>query len=304
MTTEGLDPKQLQDRLSAPAIATAANGIAKDRPLLELADDACSRMVLLMDNDPDHTINEKRYREFYLTVQDIIKQFEKMTSTDTQGNPASKPIRFRKLVLFKLKRKLEREFKKAVTSQKPSVCRWEDVLVLTGVVVSSISAAPVLAPLKPVGSVLEQLGELVKTVRTNNEECAELLHRATSILVELSRAMQMGPELEPTEDMKRAIKAFERTVIHIRDYVARLQQESNVKTFGRVVFANKTKEDLADLRREMEGAQMVFVTSNICAIRVGMHAIAVQTRDKLPPAAQGGNADRDLYPIRQCIFFF
>ncbi|KAL0067968.1 hypothetical protein AAF712_004871 [Marasmius tenuissimus] len=252
-----------------------------------------------------------------------------MTSTDTQGNPASKPIRFRKLVLFKLKRKLEREFKKAVTvgrilflafqsyfatlltlmivmfqSQKPSVCRWEDVLVLTGVVVSSISAAPVLAPLKPVGSVLEQLGELVKTVRTNNEECAELLHRATSILVELSRAMQMGPELEPTEDMKRAIKAFERTVIHIRDYVARLQQESNVKTFGRVVFANKTKEDLADLRREMEGAQMVFVTSNICAIRVGMHAIAVQTRDKLPPAAQGGNADRDLYPIRQCIFFF
>ncbi|KAK1226368.1 hypothetical protein PQX77_010657 [Marasmius sp. AFHP31] len=259
MATEGSDPKQCQDRLSALAIVTAANGVAKDRPLLELADDACSRMVRLMENDPDHTVNEKRYREFYVTVQDIVKQFEKITSTDTQGNSASKPTRFRKLVIFKLKRKLEREFKQAVAPQKTSLCKWEDILVLTGVVVSTISAVPALAPLKPIGSVLEQLGELVKTVRTNNEECAELLHRATSILVELSRAMRMGSDFGPTEDMKRAIKAFERTLIHIRDYVNRLQQEPFLKTFGRVIFASKTKEDLADLRKELEGAQMVFM---------------------------------------------
>ncbi|KAK1226369.1 hypothetical protein PQX77_010658 [Marasmius sp. AFHP31] len=261
MATEDItDPKQLQNRLSALAMVTAANEIAKDRPLLELGDDACSWMVLLMENDPGHTINEKRYRGFYVTVQDIVKQFEKITSTD-QGNPGSKPIQFRKIVLFKLKRKLEREFKKALTPRKTSSCRWEDVLVLTGVVVSTISAIPVLAPLKPVGSILEQLGELVKTVHTNNEECAELLHRATSILAELSRAMQMGPDLGIMDDMKRDIKAFERALAHIRDYVAQLQRESRLKRLSHVVFASKTKEDLADLRRELEGAQMVFMVS-------------------------------------------
>ncbi|KAJ8088772.1 hypothetical protein PM082_014016 [Marasmius tenuissimus] len=304
MESEGSTrPKQLQNRLSAFAIATVANGIANDRPLLELAEDACSRMVLLMEDDPAHTANEKRYRDFYFIVQDIIKHFEKNISTDAQRSPP-KPIRLRKFVLFKLRRKLEREFKKAVGPHKSSLCRWEDVLVLIGVVASNISAVPVLAPLQPVGSVLEQIGELVKTVRTNNKECAELICRATNILAELSRAMQMCPDLELLDGIKRDIVAFERALIHIRDYVSQLQRESRLKTLGRVVFASKTKEDLEDLRKELECAQMVFMTSNICAIRVGVHAIAVQTAtdgDELPPA-QGGKVN--THQIWQCLFFF
>ncbi|KAK1233196.1 hypothetical protein PQX77_003663 [Marasmius sp. AFHP31] len=83
----------------------------------------------------------------------------------------------------------------------------------------------------------------------------------------------------------------QRALTHIRDYVAQLQRESRLKRLGHVVFAGKTKEDLADLRRELEGAQMVFMTSNFCAIRVGVQAIAVQTAtsDKLPQA-QGGKS--------------
>ncbi|KAL0058733.1 hypothetical protein AAF712_014573, partial [Marasmius tenuissimus] len=220
-------------------------------------------------------------------VQDIIKHFEKNISTDAQGSPP-KPIRLHKFVLYKLRRKLEREFKKAVGPHKSSLCRWEDVLVLIGVVASNISVVPVLAPLQPVGSVLEQIGELVK-------ECAELICRATNILAELSRAMQMCPDLELLDGVKRDIVAFERALIHIRDYVSQLQRESRLKTLGRVVFASKTKEDLEDLRKELECAQMVFMTSNICAIRVGVHAIAVQTAtdgDELPPA-QGGKGTNE-----------
>ncbi|KAJ8088768.1 hypothetical protein PM082_014012 [Marasmius tenuissimus] len=113
--------------------------------------------------------------------------------------------------------------------------------------------------------------------------------------------MQMRPDLEPLDGIKRDIVLFERVLIHIRDYIAHLQRESRVKSLGRVVFASKTKEDLADLRKELEGAQIVFMTSNICAIRVSMHPIAVQTNDKLP-AVQGGDAD--LYTKLGGVIFF
>ncbi|KAJ8088769.1 hypothetical protein PM082_014013 [Marasmius tenuissimus] len=77
MAAEDLtDPKQLQVRLSALAMVTAANDTANDCSLLELAEDACSRMVLLIENDSAHTANEQKYRGFYLVVQDIINQFD------------------------------------------------------------------------------------------------------------------------------------------------------------------------------------------------------------------------------------
>ncbi|KAK1226372.1 hypothetical protein PQX77_010661 [Marasmius sp. AFHP31] len=53
--------------------------------------------------------------------------------------------------------------------------------------------------------------------------------------------------------------------------MTKLEHESRVKRFLRLVSANTVKEDLAAFRKELGDAQMVFVTTNVCAIRLELH---------------------------------
>ncbi|KAJ8088794.1 hypothetical protein PM082_014040 [Marasmius tenuissimus] len=274
-TTTITEPKQLEAHLSKLVLALHAN--VDDHPLLELGDTACTYMTDLITKDSAHKTDEKGYRGFYSIVQNIVRRFEDIQA---KGNPRPVHARFchlKKYRLRRLKRKLDSEYKAASTNRKPPVCKWEDVLILTGGVVSTISAAPGLDLLKPVGSVLSQLGELVKTTRSNKAEYADLLRLATAILAELTTKFQAG-HVKPTEDMQRSVRDFERTLIRIRDSIIELEREPRVKRLGRLLFANKTKEELAGLQKELERAQMVFMTSNMFAMRLEVQAVHLEVQ--------------------------
>ncbi|KAK1222378.1 hypothetical protein PQX77_014774 [Marasmius sp. AFHP31] len=77
--------------------------------------------------------------------------------------------------------------------------------------------------------------------------------------------------------MKQHIEAFNRILNRIRDYVEKLGRKTLAKRCLRVLLASMTKEDLAAFRRA--DAHMIFMTSNICAIRLKMHD-AVQSLNK------------------------
>ncbi|KAL0067967.1 hypothetical protein AAF712_004870 [Marasmius tenuissimus] len=274
-TTTITEPKQLEAHLSKLVLALHAN--VDDHPLLELGDTACTYMIALIKKDPAHKADEKGNRGFYSIVRDIVRRFENLQA---EGNPKPTHARLCHLDKYRLRRlkgKLDSAYKAASTTQKPLVCRWEDVLILTGGVVSTISAAPGLDVLKPVGSVLSQLGELVKTAHSNKAEYADLLRLATAILAELTTKFQAG-HVKPTEDMQRNVRDFERTLIRIRDSITELEREPRVKRLGRLLFANKTKEELGGLQKELERAQMVFMTSNMFAMRLEVQAVHLEVK--------------------------
>ncbi|KAJ8088796.1 hypothetical protein PM082_014042 [Marasmius tenuissimus] len=274
-TPTATDPKQLQVYLLTMVLTLHAND--SDHPLLGLGDTACTYMVALITKDPAHQADEKGYRGFYSIVRDIVGRFENLQA---EGKPKPAHVRLchlEKYCLRRLKGKLDSAYKAASTTQKPPVCKWEDVLILTGGVVSTISAAPGLDLLKPVGSVLSQLGELAKTTRSNKAEYVDLLCLAATILAELTTKFRVG-HVKPTEDMQRSVRNFERTLVRIRNSITELEHEPRAKRLGRLLFANKTKEELAGLQKELERAQMVFMTSSMFAMRLEVQAVHLEVQ--------------------------
>ncbi|KAJ8088766.1 hypothetical protein PM082_014010 [Marasmius tenuissimus] len=181
--------------------------------LLELGGKACSHIVALIAKDLAHKVDERRYQGFYSVVQVIVEKFEGM---DMQAEGNTKPSSNRlclldKYCLRQLKRKVDATYKAAFTSP---VCKWEDILLLTGGVLSTISVAPRLGLLEPAGSILSQISELVKTTRDNKAEYGELLCLASGILADLTSKMQRS-NIKPTEDMEHGVREFERWVLKL-----------------------------------------------------------------------------------------
>ncbi|KAL0067971.1 hypothetical protein AAF712_004874 [Marasmius tenuissimus] len=256
-TPTATDPKQLQVYLLTMVLTLHAND--SDHPLLGLGDTACTYMVALTTKDPAHQADEKGYRGFYSIVRDIVRRFENLQA---EGKPKPAHVRLchlEKYCLRRLKGKLDSAYKtaSAVKSQALRMQMGRRADSNWGVV-STISAAPGLDLLKPVGSVLSQLGELAKTTRSNKAEYVDLLCLAATILAELTTKFRVG-HVKPTEDMQRSVRNFERTLVRIRNSITELKHEPRAKRLGRLLFANKTKEELAGLQKELERAQMVFM---------------------------------------------
>ncbi|KAK1234127.1 hypothetical protein PQX77_002672, partial [Marasmius sp. AFHP31] len=250
------EPQAIEARLRTMVLALHAS--VNDHPLVELGDKACTFIIDLIAKDPAHKVDEKAYRGFYNVVQDIVKRLER---TQAEGNlsPAqSRLFRLDKYRLGWLEKKFDARYEVALKTHKPPVCRWEDVLILTGGVVSTISAAPGLDVSKSVGGILSQIGELAKTTRGNRAEYTDLFRLAAGILDVLTTKMQTS-HFKPTEDMVQCVGDFERTLIRIRDAITELKGESRTKRFGRLLFANKTKEELSSLRRELGDAHNRFM---------------------------------------------
>ncbi|KAJ8080216.1 hypothetical protein PM082_017046 [Marasmius tenuissimus] len=272
-TAEG--PQRLEARLRG--LADALRATDNEHPLLEVAHDACYFMTDLITKDRGHSTNDRGYRGFYKVVQDIIKLFE-----NRQNRPEMTGLRC-KLASIKLKKKcselrreLKREFKNSSGAPRYT---WENGLVLAGGVVSTLSGVSEICGvpgLKPVGTVLQQLGELVKTLRGNMEEINNLLYLATRIFNDLSAKIQdqmhsNGTAIELTEELTRHIEAFGRILNRIRGYVEKLGRKTLAKRCLRV---SATKEDLAGFRKELMDVHMIFMTSSVCAIRLEVHGIA------------------------------
>ncbi|KAJ8088775.1 hypothetical protein PM082_014019 [Marasmius tenuissimus] len=68
-------------------------------------------------------------------------------------------------------------------------------------------------------------------------------------------------DVRPTEDMECSVRDFERILVRIHDAMAEVQRESRTKRWGRLLFANKTKEELASLRKELGDAHNRFMAS-------------------------------------------
>ncbi|KAL0067965.1 hypothetical protein AAF712_004868 [Marasmius tenuissimus] len=258
-TKTATEPQQLEVHLRALVLALHAN--VDDHPLLELGDAVSTYILVLIKEDPAHKIDEKRYRGFYSTAQDIVKHFEDIRA---KGNPnvahGRLPSYVDKCRLARLKKRLNAKYNVASKMPKPAVCKWEDGLILAGSVTSTISAGPGLDLLKPVGTVLSQIGELVKTIRGNKAEYADLYRLVAGILADLTSKVQRN-DVKPTEDMERRVEDFERALTRIRDSIAELGRESRTKRWSRLVFANKAKEELAGLRKELGDAHNRFMAS-------------------------------------------
>ncbi|KAL0565810.1 hypothetical protein V5O48_016211, partial [Marasmius crinis-equi] len=213
-------------------------------------------------------VDQQGYRDFYDVVSDIIEQFE-LQGTEkarTTNRAAQKGL------LVELKKRLKQEFKQA---SRLEIYRSEDVLLLVGNITKKIGEAPGLAPLKLAGELLSQIGDLVKTVHGNKAECTNLFNRVVDVIGDIMRKMQHAAH-EPTEDMNNDIKTFERTLVHVRDHVLKIQQEKGWRRVARLVFAQKATEELTRLRKELETAQMAFVTSSVLSVRLELHSIQNQ----------------------------
>ncbi|KAK1215409.1 hypothetical protein PQX77_021984 [Marasmius sp. AFHP31] len=204
------EPKQLEVYLRTLVITLHAH--VNDHPLLELGDKACTYMIDLITTDPAHKVDEKGYCEFYSAVQTIVKHFETIQTERNPNCAHRRPSFLDKYRLRMLKTKPNAGYK-AASRSKPPVCKWEDVMILTGSVVSTVSNAPGLDVLKPLGSTLSQIGELIKTLRGNKAEYTDLLNIAIGILAELASKMEVQTGdviVKPTEDMERSVRSFER----------------------------------------------------------------------------------------------
>ncbi|KAL0571265.1 hypothetical protein V5O48_010695 [Marasmius crinis-equi] len=271
-------PQQLQARLeSAFKDSTHQH---RDFALLELAQTASSMILALIKQDGDHNVEDGLYRGFYSIISDILRDLESpQPGASAKSNQTARRRFFMREPTSELKRKLGAEFLKATRPRHSGPCAWEDIVSLVGRIVTTISDVPILAPLKPAGGALVQIGELVKTMRSNNEESVHLAKYAADILDTLSRNIQHGGvKVELSQDMRRDVEAFERTLFRVRDHLEKLQQEKRWKRVARFVFAKETKEQLASLRTELDRAQLVFMTSSIFAIRLEVHACAIQSR--------------------------
>ncbi|KAL0571267.1 hypothetical protein V5O48_010697 [Marasmius crinis-equi] len=258
-----MQPKEIEAQLSAMAM----NDTVQDPSLLKLAESACSYIVALRNQNPSHTTDQKGYEDFYNVVTDIVKHFHLQTTEDpTTWSRAAKKAH--KLRMAESKKSLKREYKRA---SQVELFKREDALLVVANIVKTIGEAPGLAPLKLAGDLLSQIGDLVKTIQNNKAECTSTLNHAASILGDLARKMEHSTR-EPTEDMKDDIRAFERTLVHVRNQIVKLQGEKGWRRVGRFVFAHKTKEELASLRKELERAQLTFVTSSMVAVRLELPA--------------------------------
>ncbi|KAK1233192.1 hypothetical protein PQX77_003658, partial [Marasmius sp. AFHP31] len=271
-TTTTTDPQQLEAHLRALVLALHDND--NEHPLLELGDTVSGYVLTLVAGDPAHEIDEKRYRGFYSAVQDIVKRLE---DVQAKGNPhpaySCLPSYLDKYRLGRLRKKVDAKYHVASKTAKPAVCKWEDGLILAGGVTSTISAGPGLDLLKPVGAVLSQIGELVKTIRGNKAEYADLHRLAARTLVDLTSKIQRS-DVKPTEDLERSVGDFARVLVRIRDTMAEVQRESRTKRWGRLLFANKTKEELAGLRKELGDAHNRFMAGNMFAVCLDVKAVA------------------------------
>ncbi|KAL0569140.1 hypothetical protein V5O48_012828 [Marasmius crinis-equi] len=264
-----MQPQQLQARLeSALKDSTHQH---QDFALLESAQTASSMNLALIKQDGDHNVEDSHYRGFYSIVSDILRDLENpQRSASVKGNRTGRHHFFMRERTPDLKRKLGAEFLKATQPRHSGPCAWEDIVSLVGRIVTTISDVPVLAPLKPAGGALVQIGELVKTMRSNNEESVRLAKYAADILDTLSRNIRNGgANVELPENMRRDIEAFERTLVRVRDYLAKLQMEKRWKRVARFVFAQEAKERLASLRTELDRAQLVFMVGSTRASRCG-----------------------------------
>ncbi|KAL0566434.1 hypothetical protein V5O48_015575 [Marasmius crinis-equi] len=229
---------------------------------------------------------QKGCEGFYDVVGNIIKHL-KLQPTEDPTRSAKKAHKRR---MAELKETLKHKYKQAsqvgVSSSRGwmkyqitpsgqveiSSLKLEDALVVVGNIVKTIGEAPGLASLKVAGSLLGQIGDLVNsTIQTNKAECTSTLNHVASILGDLAWKMQRSAR-KPTEDMKDNIGALERTLVHVHDYVLELQQEKGWRRAARFVFAHKTQEELASLRKELERTQLTFVTSSMVTVRLELPA--------------------------------
>ncbi|KAK1226367.1 hypothetical protein PQX77_010656 [Marasmius sp. AFHP31] len=283
------EPQRLQANLRD--LADDLRATDNEHPLLEVAQDACYFMTDLITKDRGHSISDRGYRGFYKVVQDIIKLLENRQNipepTGLRRKPALIKLRMKCSVL---RRELKKEFKN--TSGVPRY-PWENSLILAGGVVSmlnGVSGIPGSTLLKPIGTVLRQLGELIKTLHGNTEEIRNLLYLATRIYNDLSAKIRdqmqsngTARSFELTEEMTQHIEAFGRILDRIRGYVEKLGRKTLAKRCLRVVLASTTKEDLAAFRKELMDAHTIFMTSNISAIRLkvydAVHALSDNKED-------------------------
>ncbi|KAL0571264.1 hypothetical protein V5O48_010694 [Marasmius crinis-equi] len=252
-----MQPKEIEAQLSAMAM----NDTVQDPPLLKLAESACSYIVSLRQQNPSHTTDQKGYDGFYNVVTDIVKHFQLQTTEDpTTRNRSAKKAHKRRTA--DLKSSLKHEYKRA---SQVELFKREDALLVVANIVKTIGDAPGLAPLKLAGGCwVKSVIQSRHTIQSNKAECTSILDHAASILDDLARKMEPSTH-KPAEDMKDDIRAFERTLVRVRDHIVKLQGEKGWRRVGRFVFAHKTKEELASLRKELERAQLTFVTRSIVA---------------------------------------
>ncbi|KAK1221352.1 hypothetical protein PQX77_015839 [Marasmius sp. AFHP31] len=169
------DPQAIEARLRNVALALYAS--ANDHPLIELGDKACTFIIELIAKDLVHKLDEKGYRGFYNAIQDI-----------SSFPPGQLPS-------WSVKKKVDARYEAALKTHKTPVCKWEDALILTGSIVSTISSAPGLDLLKSVGNlsqIEDHTGEQ-SGIRELASALRRTLIRIRDIIMELERDLIRNP---------------------------------------------------------------------------------------------------------------
>ncbi|KAF8266686.1 hypothetical protein EI94DRAFT_1786796 [Lactarius quietus] len=148
---------------------------------------------------------------------------------------------------------------------------------LTWVVTSTQIAANVSAmlpfpPTMAAATLLLSILQIISDIKTNQQECFRLAHRAARLLTGLGQRME-GKWDDAPESLLENIREFEVTLLSIRDFMLRAAQ---TKWIGRLIAKSSIQDALLHYDQQLRDAAMSFQLASLIEIH---YAIGSTKRD-------------------------
>ncbi|KAK7051036.1 hypothetical protein VNI00_005148 [Paramarasmius palmivorus] len=171
-------------------------------------------------------------------------------------------------------------------------------------------AVPLLAPLKAVAIGLSKVTDLAKTAKGNKEEALRLSQRAEAMKEEIVRSVEtIRNNVVPdtgVEVLGRDTDVFERTLNGVLAKLEEMQHKKRrrIKDF---LLAKDRKDDLIQLRTELDDAFQMFLGNNVLNLRIELLARITReavVREGVEPVPVLGERAVDVTSFNDKVFFF
>ncbi|KAK7051034.1 hypothetical protein VNI00_005146 [Paramarasmius palmivorus] len=253
-----IDPLQLVARFD-----TLYNSrLSKDRK--KLVRSVAKKVVRAIDaNSLGRAVEAEKYRLFYCAVEVVLNDlegsrlgfFRRVFRRGEKGNVKK---------MKKAYRALQLPGRRRVNAALTTVEHTATAFAIVG------EAVPLFAPLKAVAIGLSKVTDLAKTAKGNKEEALRLGKRAEAMKEQIVRSVDAMKNAD-AESVIRDVDVFEQTLNCVLSKLKEMQHKKRrrIKEF---LLAKDRKDDLVQLRTELDDAFQVFLGSNVLNMRIELLA--------------------------------
>lgn len=137
-----------------------------------------------------------------------------------------------------------------------------DWMVTSTQIAGNISAMLQFPPTMAAAAVLLTILQIITDIKTNQQECFRLAHRAARLLMALGRRME-GKWDDAPESLLENIREFETTLLSIRDFMLKAAQ---TKWIGRFMAKSSIQDALSQYDQQLRDAAMSFQLASLIEI--------------------------------------